>query len=103
MNGNSQQFEPSALKRMYTKPAPLGGLGRGYASGGPFLDRRDCWGFPFHHLTATHYTAKDQRLMIDWALGTIMGGRAEGAGRLRRLFQSLRDARQGLTVRTSCR
>ena len=73
MNGNSQPSEPSALKRMYTKPR----RSAAWEEVTPpvirfWTDDGDCWGFPFHHLTATHYTAKDKRLMIDWALGTIM-------------------------------
>ena len=35
-------------------------------------DSGDCWGFLFHHLTGTCYSAKYQRLLIDWALGTIV-------------------------------
>jgi len=35
-------------------------------------DSGDCWGFLFHHVTGTCYSAKYQRLFIDWALGTIV-------------------------------
>jgi hypothetical protein len=37
-----------------------------------WTDDGDCWGFLFHHLTATHYSARNQRLLIDWALGTLV-------------------------------
>jgi hypothetical protein len=37
-----------------------------------WTDSGDCWGFLFHHLTGTHYSAKDQRLLLDWTLGTIV-------------------------------
>jgi hypothetical protein len=73
VNANSQQSEPSALKRMYTKPRRSAAWEEVTPPVVRFwTDDGDCWGFPFHHLTATHYCAKDQRLLIDWALGTIM-------------------------------
>jgi hypothetical protein len=37
-----------------------------------WTDSGDCWGFLFHHLTGTRFSAKDQSLLIDWALGTIV-------------------------------
>jgi hypothetical protein len=37
-----------------------------------WTDSGDCWGFLFHHLTGTYYSARYQRLLIDWALGTIV-------------------------------
>ena len=33
-----------------------------------WTDDGNCYGFIFHHLTATHYNARLQRLLIDWAL-----------------------------------
>jgi hypothetical protein len=73
VNGNSQPSEASALKRMNTKPRRSAAWEEVTPPVVRFwTDDGDCWGFPFHHLTATHYSAKDQRLMIDWALGTIM-------------------------------
>jgi hypothetical protein len=37
------------------------------------LDRlRSCWGFLFHHVSGTFYGAENQRLLIDWPVGTIM-------------------------------
>ena len=37
-----------------------------------WTDDGNCYGFIFHHLTATHYNARLQRLLIDWALGTLV-------------------------------
>jgi hypothetical protein len=37
-----------------------------------WTDSGDCWGFLFHHLSGTYYNTKDQRLLIDWPLGTIV-------------------------------
>jgi hypothetical protein len=37
-----------------------------------WTDCGDCWGFLFHHVSGTFYSAKNQRLLIDWPLGTIV-------------------------------
>ena len=37
-----------------------------------WTDSGDCWGFLFHHVSGTLYSARDERLLIDWALGTIV-------------------------------
>jgi hypothetical protein len=37
-----------------------------------WADSGDCWGFLFHHLSGSYYSAKEQRLLIDWPLGTIV-------------------------------
>ena len=37
-----------------------------------WTDSGDCWGFLFHHVSGTFYSAKNQRLLIDWPLGTIL-------------------------------
>ena len=37
-----------------------------------WADSGDCWGFLFHHVSGTYYSAKEQRLLIDWPLGTIV-------------------------------
>jgi hypothetical protein len=37
-----------------------------------WTDSGDCWGFLFHHVSGTYYSARDERLLIDWALGTIV-------------------------------
>jgi hypothetical protein len=37
-----------------------------------WTDDGNCFGFIYHHLTATHYNAGVQRLFVDWALGTLV-------------------------------
>ena len=37
-----------------------------------WTDEGNCYGFLFHHLTASHYNAEHKRLFIDWALGTLV-------------------------------
>jgi hypothetical protein len=37
-----------------------------------WTDSGDCWGFLFHHVSGTYYSAKEQRLLIDWPVGTIV-------------------------------
>jgi hypothetical protein len=37
-----------------------------------WTDSGDCWGFLFHHVSGVLYSARDERLLIDWALGTIV-------------------------------
>jgi hypothetical protein len=37
-----------------------------------WTDSGDCWGFLFHHVSGILYSARDERLLIDWALGTIV-------------------------------
>jgi hypothetical protein len=32
----------------------------------------DCWGFLFHHVSGILYSARDERRLIDWTLGTIV-------------------------------
>lgn len=45
-----------------------------------WTDDGDCWGFLFHHLTATHYSARNRRLLI--RLGSRYSGcrRSESPG-----------------------
>ena len=35
-------------------------------------DSGACWGFSFHHVSGTYFSATEQRLLIDWPLGTIV-------------------------------
>ena len=35
-------------------------------------DDGDSWGFLFHYLTAIHYSARHERLLISWTLGTLV-------------------------------
>ena len=37
-----------------------------------WTDSGDCWGFLFHHVSGTYYSAKERRLLIDWPLGTVV-------------------------------
>ena len=37
-----------------------------------WTDSGDCWGFLFHHVSGILCSARDERLLIDWALGTIV-------------------------------
>ena len=46
------------------------------------------WGFLFHHVTAIHYSARHESLMINWTLGipVIAGPFARHAGSIRLLW-----------------
>ena len=37
-----------------------------------WTDDGDSWGFVFHHLTAIHYSARHERLLITSTLGTLV-------------------------------
>jgi hypothetical protein len=37
-----------------------------------WTDDGDSWGFLFHYLTAIHYSARLERLLITWTLGTLL-------------------------------
>ena len=37
-----------------------------------WTDDGDSWGFLFHYLTAIHYSAMHERLLITWTLGTLV-------------------------------
>jgi hypothetical protein len=61
------------LREMYEKPRRSPAWENGEADVVRFwTDDGNCYGFIFHHLTATHYNARHQRLLIDWALGTLV-------------------------------
>jgi hypothetical protein len=37
-----------------------------------WTDDGHSWGFLFHYLTAIHYNARHERLLITWPLGTLV-------------------------------
>gem|GEM_PF-5353564 len=73
MNGNNAQTRVPTLKDLYgPKQSSLpweehqAEIVRFWTNSG------DCWGFLFHHVSGTYFSAKEQRLLIDWPLGTIV-------------------------------
>jgi hypothetical protein len=63
----------STLEELYEAPRKSRAWDLGTAPVVRFwTNDENCYGFVFHHLTATHYNARLERLLIDWALGTIV-------------------------------
>ena len=73
MNGNDQRRPPPALKELYSKPRRSNAWESEAAEVVRFwTDDGDSWGFLFHYLTAIHYSARHERLLITWTLGTLV-------------------------------
>ena len=66
-----------------------------------WTDSGDCWGFLFHHVYGTYYSAKERRLLIDWPLGTIVVTGPEDVRVLRPVFEPSRYTPQGRRQRYS--
>jgi hypothetical protein len=72
MNGNSHQVETPTFRELYgPKRSAVPWEEQQVDIVRFWTDLGDCWGFLFHHLTGTHYSAKHQSLLIDWALGRM--------------------------------
>jgi hypothetical protein len=73
MNGNNPQPRVPTLKDLYgTKQSSSPWEDHQAEIVRFWTDSGDCWGFLFHHVSGTHYSAKEQRLLIDCGLGTIV-------------------------------
>jgi hypothetical protein len=73
MNGNNAQSRVPTLKDLYgPKQSSLPWEERQAEIVRFWIDSGDCWGFLFHHVSGTYFSAKEQRLLIDWPLGTIV-------------------------------
>ena len=73
MNGNDRRKPPPALKELYSKPRRSNSWESEEAEVVRFwTDDGDSWGFPFHYLTAIHYSVRHKRLLITWTLGTVV-------------------------------
>ena len=73
MNGNNQQRPAPALNELYSKPRRSDAWELEQAEVVRFwTDDGDSWGFLFHYLTAIHYSARHERLLITWTLGTLV-------------------------------
>jgi hypothetical protein len=73
MNGNTPEPRVPTLKDLYgPKQSSLPWEEHQAEIVRFWTDSGDCWGFLFHHVCATHYSTRDQRLLIDWTSGTIV-------------------------------
>jgi hypothetical protein len=73
LNGNDRRKPPSALNELYSKPWRSNSWESEKAEVVRFwTDDGDSWGFPFHYLTAIHYSVRHKRLLITWTLGTLV-------------------------------
>jgi hypothetical protein len=73
MNGNNHQPQVPTLKDLYgPKQSSLPWEEHQAEIVRFWTDSGDCWGFLFHHVSGTYYSAKSKRLLIDWPVGTIV-------------------------------
>jgi hypothetical protein len=73
LNGDDQRRPAPALKELYSKPRRSSAWESEQADVIRFwTDDGDSWGFLFHYLTAIHYSARHERLLITWTLGTLV-------------------------------
>jgi hypothetical protein len=73
MNGDNRQPQVPTLKDLYgAKQSSLPWEEQQAEIVRFWTDSGDCWGFLFHHVSGTFYGARDQRLLIDWSIGTIV-------------------------------
>jgi hypothetical protein len=73
LNGNDQRRPAPALKELYSKPRRSNAWESEEAEVVRFwTDDGDSWGFLFHYLTAIHYSARHELLLITWTLGTLV-------------------------------
>ena len=73
LNGSDQLRLAPALKELYSKPRRSKAWDSEEAEAVRFwTDDGDSWGFLFHHLPAIHYSARHERLLITWTLGTVV-------------------------------
>ena len=73
MNGNKVQTRVPTLKDLYgPKESSLPWEEHQAEIVRFWTDSGDSWGFLFHHVSGTYFSAKEQRLLMDWPLGTIV-------------------------------
>ena len=73
MSGNNPHPRVPSLKELYGHKRSCSPWDEQQAEIVRFwTDSGDCWGFLFHHVSGTYYSAKEQRLLIDCGLGTIV-------------------------------
>jgi len=73
LNGNNQRRAAPALKELYSKPRRSSAWESEQADVIRFwTDDGNSWGFLFHYLTAIHYSARYERLLMTWTLGTMV-------------------------------
>jgi hypothetical protein len=73
MNGNNCQAQTPSFRELYGPKRSSVPWEEQHVDIVRFwTDSGDCWGFLFHHLTGSYYSARYQRLFIDWAMGTIV-------------------------------
>jgi hypothetical protein len=73
LNGNDQRRPTPALRELYSKPRRSKAWESEQADVIRFwTDEGDSWGFLFHNLTAINYSARHERLLITWTLGTLV-------------------------------
>ena len=73
MNGNNRQSPSPSLKELCSKPRRSNAWEDQQAEVVRFFtDDGDSWGFLFHRRAAIHYNARNERLLIDWDLGTLV-------------------------------
>jgi len=73
MSGNNPQPRVPSLKELYGPKQSSFPWAEQQAEIVRFwTDSGDCWGLLFHHVSGILYSARDERLLIDWALGTIV-------------------------------
>jgi hypothetical protein len=73
LNDNNQRRPAPALKELYSKPRRSSAWESEQTDIIRFwTDDGNSWGFLFHYLTAIHYSARHERLLITWTLGTLV-------------------------------
>ena len=73
MNGNDQRLTAPTLKELYSKPRRSNAWESEVVEVVTFwIDDGNSWGLPFHCLTSIHYSARHERLLITWTLGTLV-------------------------------
>jgi hypothetical protein len=73
LNGSDQRRPAPALNELYSKPRRSNAWDSEEAEVVRFwTDEGDSWGFLFHHPTAINYSARHERLLINWTLGTLV-------------------------------
>jgi hypothetical protein len=73
LNGNDQRRPAPALKELYSEPRRSNARESEEAHVVRFwTDDGDSWGFLFHCLTSIHYSARHERLLVTWTLGTLV-------------------------------
>jgi hypothetical protein len=72
-----KRLHQNPLKELYSKPRHSTAWEEQQAEIVRFwTDDGDSWGFLFHRLGAVHYNARNERLLIDWDLGTLVIAKA---------------------------